>query len=65
VLQTRTYTAMMRAIKAPVFLIQGEQDKIVSFSGARKVAAEKPHWDYEGILGVGHAPMLEVLRGAC
>ena len=60
VLQTRKYTALMRSVKAPVFLIQGEQDKIVSPAGARKVAAANPHWDYESIPGVGHAPMLEV-----
>lgn len=58
--QVRDYAATIRSIEAPVLLIQGEQDKVLSPTGARKVAANNPHWDFESLPGVGHAPMLEV-----
>jgi pimeloyl-ACP methyl ester carboxylesterase len=58
--QVRDYAATIGSIEAPVLLIQGEQDKVLSPAGARKVAADNPHWDYESLPGVGHAPMLEV-----
>ena len=59
-IQVRDYAATIRSIEAPVLLIQGEQDKVLSPTGARKVAANNPHWDFQSLPGVGHAPMLEV-----
>jgi pimeloyl-ACP methyl ester carboxylesterase len=59
-LQVRDYAATIRSIEAPVLLIQGEQDKVLSPTGARKVAAKNPQWDFESLPDVGHAPMLEV-----
>jgi pimeloyl-ACP methyl ester carboxylesterase len=59
-LQVRDYAATIGSIEAPVLLIQGEQDKVLSPTGARRIAEHNPHWDFESLPGVGHAPMLEV-----
>jgi pimeloyl-ACP methyl ester carboxylesterase len=50
----------MDRIEAPVLLIHGEQDRLVSASVARAAAKAHPAWQVEILDGVGHVPMLEV-----
>jgi pimeloyl-ACP methyl ester carboxylesterase len=54
------YWAAMRAVSAPVLLLHGEQDRLVSVRSAREAAARNPHWRLEVVPGVGHVPQLEV-----
>jgi pimeloyl-ACP methyl ester carboxylesterase len=56
----RTYWAKMRAVRAPVLLIHGELDRLVSIRNARATAARNPHWQFQTFSGVGHVPQLEV-----
>jgi pimeloyl-ACP methyl ester carboxylesterase len=51
---------MQRAIDAPVLLLHGEQDRLVSIQSARAAAAANPSWRFEVAHGVGHVPQLEV-----
>jgi pimeloyl-ACP methyl ester carboxylesterase len=54
------YWATMRTIRAPVLLMNGEQDRLVSVHSAREAAARNPHWRFHAFPGVGHVPQLEV-----
>ncbi|MEI8080708.1 MAG: alpha/beta hydrolase, partial [Actinomycetes bacterium] len=56
----RKIFAMQRAIEAPVLLLQGDQDRLVSIQSARAAAAANPSWRFEVAHGVGHVPQLEV-----
>lgn len=56
----RMYWAKMRAVQAPVLLIHGDRDRLVSIRNARATAARHPHWRFETLPGVGHVPQLEV-----
>jgi pimeloyl-ACP methyl ester carboxylesterase len=55
----RRYWATMRAIRPPVLLMAGEEDRLVSVHAAREAAARNPHWRFEVFPGVGHVPQLE------
>ncbi len=63
----RTYWAKMRAVCAPVLLIHGERDRLVSIRNARATAARNPRWRFETFPGIGHVPQLEVpdLTASC
>jgi pimeloyl-ACP methyl ester carboxylesterase len=54
------YWAAMRAVSAPVLLLHGEQDRLVSVRSAREAAARNPGWGFEVFPDVGHVPQLEV-----
>lgn len=54
-----SYTAMMRAIGAPVLLLHGDKDRLVPVQSARAAAAHCPHWRYEELPGIGHVPQME------
>jgi pimeloyl-ACP methyl ester carboxylesterase len=56
----RTYWARMRAVSAPVLMMHGEQDRLVSIRNAQATAARNPRWRFETFPGVGHVPQLEV-----
>ena len=56
----RTYAEMMRSIRAPVLLINGEQDRLVPVEAASATAASNPTWQTAFLPGVGHTPQLEV-----
>ena len=56
----RTYRSSMRAIEAPVLLVQGESDRLVSAAAARLAVANNPNWQSYFLDGVGHTPQLEV-----
>ncbi|GAA1276631.1 alpha/beta hydrolase [Saccharothrix xinjiangensis] len=55
----RYYTAMSR-VKAPVYLVHGDQDRLVPVASARAAARRNPSWRYEEFAGVGHVPQLEI-----
>jgi pimeloyl-ACP methyl ester carboxylesterase len=56
----RRYRDMMRAIQAPVLLVHGEDDRLVSIAAARRAAEDNPGWRTAYLPGVGHTPQLEV-----
>jgi pimeloyl-ACP methyl ester carboxylesterase len=56
----RTYRTSMRAVQAPVLLVQGESDRLVSAAAARRAAADNPGWQTCFLDDVGHTPQLEV-----
>jgi pimeloyl-ACP methyl ester carboxylesterase len=46
-------------VTAPVLLIHGDRDRLVSINVARVVAAQFPAWRFEVAENIGHVPMLE------
>jgi pimeloyl-ACP methyl ester carboxylesterase len=54
------YLATMRAVRAPVLLLHGESDRLVSVRSARAAAARNPSWELHTFPKVGHVPQLEV-----
>jgi pimeloyl-ACP methyl ester carboxylesterase len=57
------YWATMRAIRAPVLLMHGDRDRLVSVRSAREAAARNPGWRFQVFPNVGHVPQLEVPGG--
>lgn len=55
-----SYVAAMKAIGAPVLLLHGEEDRLVSIGASRAAAAANPSWRFEVAPDVGHVPQLEV-----
>ena len=53
------YWAAMRKVRAPVLLLHGEKDRLVSVHSAREAAARNPGWRLEVLPDVGHVPQLE------
>jgi pimeloyl-ACP methyl ester carboxylesterase len=54
------YWAAIRKVRAPVLLLHGEKDRLVSLHSAREAAARNPDWRFEVLPDVGHVPQLEV-----
>jgi pimeloyl-ACP methyl ester carboxylesterase len=52
----------MAAIRVPVLLMQGVQDRLVPVAAAREAARRHPDWRYVELAGVGHVPQLQVPR---
>ncbi|MEN8235638.1 MAG: alpha/beta hydrolase [Actinomycetota bacterium] len=59
VLRPRRFKKLIHKIGAPVMLIHGSEDRLVSVDSARWAAAERPCWKYVEMEGIGHVPMLE------
>ncbi len=59
-MQRRRHLARLRAIRGPVLLLHGDQDRLVPVAAARAVARANPAWRFEIAEGVGHVPQLEV-----
>jgi pimeloyl-ACP methyl ester carboxylesterase len=55
-----SFLATMEAIQAPVLLLHGEKDRLVTIGASRAVAAANPSWRFEVAPDVGHVPQLEV-----
>ncbi len=53
------YERHMRAVQAPVLLLQGERDRLVRPAAARAAAALLPHWTLLTAPDLGHVPQLE------
>ncbi|MET0740036.1 MAG: alpha/beta hydrolase [Candidatus Nanopelagicales bacterium] len=54
------YWSKMKAIEAPVLLIHGEADRVVSIDSARTAAELNPTWHTVFLTDIGHTPQLEV-----
>jgi pimeloyl-ACP methyl ester carboxylesterase len=50
----------MAAIRVPVLLMHGAQDRLVPVAAAREAAERHPDWRYVELAGVGHVPQLQV-----
>lgn len=46
-------------IAAPVLLVHGEQDRLVSVASAREAARRLPQWTVDVLPGLGHLPQIE------
>jgi pimeloyl-ACP methyl ester carboxylesterase len=53
------YWSTMRSVRAPVLMLHGEADRLVSIRSARATARRNPGWDFSTFPGVGHVPQLE------
>lgn len=49
----------IKTISAPVLLLHGDRDRLVSVKLARAAAKSFPEWRYEEAHDIGHVPMLE------
>jgi pimeloyl-ACP methyl ester carboxylesterase len=55
----RAFRRTMTSVGAPVLLLHGDRDRLVSVRLAREVAAANPSWRLEVGADVGHVPQLE------
>jgi pimeloyl-ACP methyl ester carboxylesterase len=55
----RTAWAALHEITAPVLLMHGEQDRLVSVGSAREAARRLPQWTVDVLPGLGHLPQIE------
>jgi pimeloyl-ACP methyl ester carboxylesterase len=49
----------MQQVQAPVLMVHGDCDRLVSLHVAKEVAAANPRWRFEVARGIGHVPQLE------
>lgn len=56
---SRRFRDAMAQVRAPVLLIHGDSDRLVSWRVAEGVAAANPSWRFEVARGIGHVPQLE------
>ncbi|PRY40698.1 pimeloyl-ACP methyl ester carboxylesterase [Umezawaea tangerina] len=54
------YWRAMKNVKAPVFLMSGDRDRLVPVGSARATAARNPGWRFDVFEGIGHVPQIEV-----
>ncbi|TWP52074.1 alpha/beta fold hydrolase [Lentzea tibetensis] len=54
------YFGAMAKLRMPVFLMSGDQDRLVNVASARYAARRHPHWRYDEFSGVGHVPQMEI-----
>jgi len=57
--RARRFRAAMARVSAPVLLVHGDADRLVSLRVAQAVADANPHWRFEIARGIGHVPQLE------
>jgi len=53
------FREMVRRVRVPALLVQGDEDRIVRLESTRALAAVRPDWRLEVFRGVGHVPQLE------
>jgi pimeloyl-ACP methyl ester carboxylesterase len=58
-LDPEAYHAVVRTVRAPTLLIEGELDRLVKLSAAEEIARRRPDWTFEVLPGIGHVPMME------
>jgi pimeloyl-ACP methyl ester carboxylesterase len=51
--------AALHDIQAPVLLVHGERDRLVSVGSAREAARRLPQWTVDVLPGLGHLPQIE------
>ena len=49
----------VRAVRAPVLVLHGEEDPVVPIANMRRAAALRPDWETVWLAGVGHNPQME------
>jgi pimeloyl-ACP methyl ester carboxylesterase len=55
----RRVRRILQQVTAPVLLLHGDHDRLVSINVARTVASQFPAWRFEIAENIGHVPMLE------
>jgi pimeloyl-ACP methyl ester carboxylesterase len=60
VLRRPGFRSMLRRVRAPTLLINGEGDRLVKVAAARVAHEIRPDWDFVPLPDAGHIPMLEV-----
>jgi pimeloyl-ACP methyl ester carboxylesterase len=58
-MRRRRFYAMVKTIRAPALIVQGDRDRLVRIESARALAAARPDWRLEVLDDVGHVPQLE------
>jgi pimeloyl-ACP methyl ester carboxylesterase len=53
------FAELVRDVKAPTLIVQGDSDRLVPLSSSRALAASRPDWRLEVLEGIGHVPQLE------
>ena len=53
------FSELVRAVKAPTLLLQGDADRLVPLAASRALAESRPDWRLEVLPGIGHVPQLE------
>ena len=59
VLRPKRLRRLVHRISQPVLLVHGTEDRLVSTGSAKWAAHQRPDWDFIGLNGIGHVPMLE------
>jgi pimeloyl-ACP methyl ester carboxylesterase len=55
----RRVRRILQQVSAPVLLLHGDHDRLVSIDVARTIAQQFPAWRFEIAKDIGHVPMLE------
>ncbi len=58
-LRPRSLARTVHAITAPTLLIHGSADNVIRPDTARRLAGERPDWQYVELEGIGHVPQIE------
>ena len=53
------FAELVRAVKAPTLVVQGDADRLVPVLASRALAESRPDWRLEVLPGIGHVPQLE------
>jgi pimeloyl-ACP methyl ester carboxylesterase len=53
------FAELVRGVKAPTLIVQGDSDRLVPLAASRALAARRPDWRLEVLEGIGHVPQLE------
>lgn len=53
------YASALDAVRAPVLVLHGEQDRLVPVEASRRVVAARPSWQLRTRPDLGHVPQLE------
>jgi pimeloyl-ACP methyl ester carboxylesterase len=56
---SRRFAATARSVRAPVLLVHGAEDRLISLRQARRIASANPSWRLAVADDVGHVPQLE------
>jgi pimeloyl-ACP methyl ester carboxylesterase len=58
-IRPRWFAELVRTVKAPTLLVQGDTDRLVPLAASRALAERRPDWRLEVLPGIGHVPQLE------
>lgn len=46
----------LQRVRCPVLILHGDDDRVLSISASRKLAAARPDWEFVALEGCGHVP---------